>query len=209
MGIEKIETPNCQQGFEETIQTAGVPGIRRIKSHWAASGSSAGVNCMTNQFSTENTVIFDQLVRSLKRDADNVLQYREWWSQVILHGRRRERNSFMDKRRQNGSQEQTGNRYANETRDNRTAYMPSCYRHENGDDSRSGYAQIYGSRERQPKQQNYRLGCSHLPMTEDTIAKNKNFNSRNEQNRSESLYQNRQKVYIFNYGRRCYNNKTK
>ena len=39
-----------------------------------ASSSSAGVNHMTNQFLTDNTAIFDEFVRSLKRDTDNMPQ---------------------------------------------------------------------------------------------------------------------------------------
>ena len=90
-----------------------------------ASSSSAGVNHMKKHCLTENTAIFDEFVRSLKRDTDNMLHNQNRRSRDNSRSGERDRNNSMDRRSQSDSRENTRSRYENDTRDNRNTYMPS------------------------------------------------------------------------------------
>ena len=76
-----------------------------------ASSSSAGVNHMTNQFLTENTAFFEEFVRSLKRDTENIPNNRNRGSRDNSRRGEQDRNSSMDRRGQNGLRENTRSRY--------------------------------------------------------------------------------------------------
>ena len=119
-----------------------------------ASSGSAGVNHMTNQFLTENTAFFDEFVRSLKRDTNNMPQSRNRGSRDNSRNRERDRNNSMDRTSQHDSRDDTRSRYENDTRDDRNTYIPSRNRQDKRDDSRHRYGQRYSSRECRPEQQN-------------------------------------------------------
>ena len=174
-----------------------------------ASGSSAGVNHMTNQFLTDNTAIFDEFVRSLKRDADNMPHNHNRGSRDNSRNRERDRNNSMDKRSQNDSRDDTRGRYGNDTRNNRNTYMPSRNRQDNRDDSRQRYGQRYDSRERRPEQQNRSVRFESPRNDRGQNRQNINFNSRNAQNRPQSPYQSTQHDSNSNPGRRSNNNATR
>ena len=172
-------------------------------------GSSVGVNHMTNQFLTENTAIFDEFVRSLKRDTDNKLHKRNRGSRDNRRSRERDRNNSMDRRSQNDSREDTRSRYENDTRDTRNPYMPSRNRPDKRDYSWQRYGQRYDSRERSPEQQNSSVRFESPRNDRGQNRQNINFNCRNAQNRPQSPYQNRQHDFNSNPGRRSNNNTTR
>ena len=119
-----------------------------------ANSGSAGVNHMKNQFLTDNTAIFDEFVRSLKRDTDNMPHIQNRGPRDNSPSGERDRNNSMDRRSQNDSRDDTRGRYADNTRDTRNTYIPSRNRQDNRDDSRQRYGQRYNSGQRRPEQQN-------------------------------------------------------
>ena len=150
MGIEKIETGECRPCFEKSTRIAGVPRIRRTKSYWDASSSSAGVKQMTYHSLTKNTAIFDEFVRSLKRHTHNLPHNQNRRSRDMSRSGEWDRNSSMDRRIPNDSRKNTRSIYENDTRDTRNTYMPSRNRQDTRDDSGRRYGQRYKSRERRP-----------------------------------------------------------
>ena len=106
-----------------------------------ASSSSAGMNHMKNHSLTQNTAIFDEFVRSLKRDTDNMPHNRNRGSRDNFRNRERETNNSMDGRSQKDSRDDTRSRYGKDTRETRTTYMPSRNRGDTRDDSRQRYGQ--------------------------------------------------------------------
>ena len=158
---------------------------------------------MTNQFLTENTAIFDELVRSLKRDTDNMPHNRSRGSRDNSRNGERDRSSSMDRRSQHDSREDKRSRYGNDTRETRNTYMPSRNRQDNCDDSRQRYGQRYDSRECRPEQQQHRTVPFESPQYDrGQNRQNINFNSRNAQNRPQPPYQSRQYDLNSNPGRR-------
>ena len=117
-------------------------------------GISAGVNHMTNQLLIDDTVIFDEIVRSPSRVTHNMPQIRNRDSRDTCRRGERDRNSSMHRRSHNDSPENTRSRYGNDTRDTRNIYKPSRNRQDNRDDSPQSYGQRYNSRERRPEEQN-------------------------------------------------------
>ena len=174
----------------------------------AASSSSAGVNHMTNQFLTDNIAIFDEFVRSLKRDTDSMPQNRNQKPRDNSRNRERDRNNAMDRRSQNDSRENTRNRYGNDTRETRNTYKSWRNRQDNRDDSRQIYGQRYDSRERRPEQQHRTVRFESPRIDPGQNHQNKKF-SRNAQNRPQSPYQNRQHDFNSNPGRQSNSNITR
>ena len=173
------------------------------------SSGSAGVNHMTNQFLTENTAIFDEFVRLLKRDADNMPHNQNRRSRDNSRSGERDRNNSMDRRSQNDSRENTRSRYENNTRDNRNTYMFSRNRQDNRDDSCQRYGQRYDSRERNPEQQNRTVRFESPRNDRGQNRQNINFNSRNAQNRPQSPYENKRQDFNSNPGRQSNNYTTR
>ena len=174
-----------------------------------ASGSSAGVKHMTNQFLTDNTAIFDEFVRSLKRDTDNMPYNHNRGSRDNSRCGEGDRNNSMDRRSQNDSRENTRNRHGNDTGETRNTYMPSRKGQDNRDDSRQRYGQRYDSRDRKPEQQSRSVRFESPRNDRGQNRQNTNFNSRNVQHRPQSPYQTRQHDFISNSGQRSNNNKTR
>ena len=108
---------------------------------------------MTNQFLTDNTAIFDEFVRSLKRDNDNMPHNYNGGSDDNSRNRERDGNNSMDRGSQNDSRDVIRGRYGNNTPDTRNTYTPSRNRQDNRDDSRQRYGQRHDSRDRRPEQQ--------------------------------------------------------
>ena len=152
--LRKMKPENTDHALTKALELQAYLELERRNPIETASSSSAGVNHMTNQFLTENTAIFDELVRSLKRDTDNMPHNRNRESRDNSRSGERDRNSSMDRRSQDGSRENTGNRYGNDTRETRNLYMPSRNRQDTRDHSRQRHGQRYDSRERRPEQQN-------------------------------------------------------
>ena len=172
-------------------------------------GNSAGVNHMTNQFLTDNTAIFDEFVRSLKRDTDKMPYNHNRGSRDNSRNAERNRNNSMDRRSQNDSRDDTRSRYGNDTRESRNRYMPSRNRQYNRDDSRQRYGQRYISRESRPEQQHKSIPFESPRNDRGQNRQNINFNSRNAQNRPQSPYQSRRHDFNSNIGRRSNNNTTR
>ena len=147
-----------------------------------ASGSCAGVKHMTNQFLTDNTAIFDEFVRSYKRDTDNMPHNRNKRSRENSCSGERDRNSFIDRKSQNDSRHNTRSRYGNDTRDTRNIYMPSRNRKTSRDDSRQRYGQRDNSTEHRPEQQKMSVQFESPRNGRGQNRQNINFNSRNAQN---------------------------
>ena len=160
---------------------------------------------MTNQFLTENTAIFDEFVRSLKRDTDNMPHSQNRGSRNNSRNRKRDRNNSMDKRSQNDSRDDTRSRYENDTQETRNTYMSSRNRQDNHDDSRQRYGQRYDSRERRPEQRNSSVRFESPRNDRGQNGHNINFSSRNAQNRPQSPYQSRRHDFNSSLGQRSNN----
>ena len=194
--LRKLKPENADHALTKALELQAYLELEGRNPIGTASSGSVGVNHMTNQFLTENTAIFDEFVRSLKRDTNNMPHSRNRGSRDNSRNRERERNNSMDKRSQIDSWENTRSRYENNTRDNRNKYMSSRNLQDNRDDSRQRYGQRYDSRERRPEQQNRSVRFESPRRDRGQNRQNINFNSRNAQNRPQSPYQNRQ--YDFN-----------
>ena len=206
--LRKLKPENADHALTKALELQPYLELEGRNSIGTASSGSAGVNHMTNQFLTENTAKFDEFVRSLKRDADNMPHNQNRGSRDNSRSRERDRNSSMDRRTQNDSREDTRSRYENDTRDNRNTYMPSRNRQDKRDDSRQRYGQRYDSSERRPEQRNRSVRFESPRNDRGQNRQNINFNSRNAQIRPQSPYQNRR--HDFNYpGRQSNSNPTR
>ena len=206
--LRKLKPENADHALTKALELQAYLELEGRNPIGTASSGSAGVNHMTNQFLTDKTAIFDEFVRSLKRDTDNMPHSRNRGSRDNFRNRERDRNSSMDRRTQNDSREDTRSRYENDTRDNRNTYMPSRNRQDKRDDSRQRYGQRYDSNERRPEQQNRSVRFESPRNDRGQNRQNINFNSRNAQNRPQSPYQNRR--HDFNYpGRQSNSNPTR
>ena len=171
MGIEKIETENADHALTKALELQAYLDLEGRNPIGTASSGSAGVNHMTNQFLTENTAIFDEFVRSLKRDTDNMPYNHNRESRDNFHNRERDRNNSMNRRSQHDSRENTRSRYENDTRDNRNTYMPSRIRKTNAmiharDMDKDTILENVGRNNKID-----RFDLSHLAMTRDKTAK--------------------------------------
>ena len=116
--LRKLKPENADHALTKPLELQAYLELEGRNPIGTASSVSAGVNHMTNQFLTENTAIFDEFVRSLKRDTDNMPHSRNRGSRDNSRNRERDRNNSMDRRSQNDSWENTRSRYENNTRDN-------------------------------------------------------------------------------------------
>ena len=206
--LRKLKPENADHAWTKALELQAYLELEGRNPIGTTSSGSAGVNHMTNQFLTENTAIFDEFVRSLKRDADNMPHNYNRGSRDIFRSRERDRNSSMDRKTQNDSREDTRSRYENSTRDNRNTYMPSRNRQDKSDDSRPRYGQRYDSRERRSEQQNRSVRFESLGNDRGQNRQNINFNSQNAQNRPQSPYQIRRYDFNSNPGRQSNSNTT-
>ena len=207
--LRKLKPENADHALTKALELQAYLELEGRNPIGTANSGSAGVNHMTNQFLTDNTALFDEFVRSLKRDADNMPHNHNRGSRDNSRSRERDRNSSMDRRTQNDSRENTRSRYENDTRDNRNTYMPSRNRQDNRDDSRQRYGQRYDSSERRPEQQNRSVRFESPRNDRGQNRQNINFNSRNAQNRPQSPYQNRRHDFNSNPGQRSNNYTTR
>ena len=190
--LRKLKSENADHALTKALELQVYLELEGRNPIGTASSSSAGVNHMTNQFLTENTAIFDEFVRSLKRDTDNMPHSRNRGSRDNSRNRERDRNNSMDRRSQHDSRDDTRSRYGKNTRDTQNTNMPSRTRQDNRDDSRRRYGQRNNSRECRPEQQNRSVRFESPRCDRGQNRQNTNFNSRNAQNRPQSPYQNRQ-----------------
>ena len=179
--LRKLKPENADHALTKTLELQAYLELEGRNPIGTASSSSAGVNHMTNQLLTENTATFDEFVRSLKRDTDNMPHNRNRESRDSFLNRERDRNNSMIRRSQKDSWENTRSRYENNTRDNRNTYMPSRNRQDNRDDSHQRYGQRYDSRERRPEQRNRSVRFESPRNDRGQNCHNINFNSRNAQ----------------------------
>ena len=203
--LRKLKPENADHALTKALELQAYLELEGRNPIGTASSSSAGVNHMTNQFLTENTAIFDEFVRSLKRDTDDMLHSRNRGSRDNSRNRERDRNNSIGRRSQNDSWENTRSRYECNTRDNRNNYMSSRNRQDNRDDSRQRYGQRYDSRERRPEHHNRSVRFESPRNDRGQNRQNLNFNSRNAQNRPQSPYQNRRQDFNSNPGRQSNN----
>ena len=187
--LRKLKPENEDHASTKALELQAYLELEGRNPIGTASSGSAGVNLMTNQFLTENTAIFDEFVRSLKRDTDNMPHNRNRGSRDNSRNRERDRNNSMDRRSQNDSRDDTRSSYGNDTRETRNTYMTSRNRQDNRDDSRQRYGQRYDSRERRPEQQHRSVRFDSPCHDRGQNRQNINFNSRNVQNRPQSPYQ--------------------
>ena len=167
--LRKLKPENADHALTKALELQAYLEFERRNPFGTASSSSVGVNHMTNHSLTENTVIFDEFVRSLKRDTDDMPYNHNRGSRD--NNKERDRNNSMDRRRQHGSRENTRSRYENNTRDNRNPYMPSRNRQDKRDDSRQRYGQRYNLENVGRNNKIDRFDLSHLEMTGDKTAK--------------------------------------
>ena len=207
--MRKLKPENADHALTKALELQAYLELEGPNPIGIASGSSAGVNHMTNQFLTDNTAIFDEFVRSLKRDTDNMPHNQNRGSRDNSRSGERDRHNSMDRRSQNDSRDDTRSPYGNDTRETRNTYMPSRNRQDNRYDSRQRYGQRYDSRERKPEQQRRSVRFESPRNDREQNRQNINFNSRNAQNRPQSSYQNRQHDFNSNPGRRSNKNTTR
>ena len=93
--LRKLKPENADHALTKALELQAYLELEGRNAIGTASGSSAGVFHMTNQYLTENTAIFDELVRSLKIDTDNMPHYRNRGSHDNSRNGERERNSFI------------------------------------------------------------------------------------------------------------------
>ena len=152
--MRKLKPENADHVLTKALELQAYLELEGRNTIGTASSSSAGVNHMTNHSLTENTAIFDQFVRSLKRNTDNMPHNRIRGSRDNSRNRERDRDNSIDRRSQIDSWDDTRGRYGDNTQDTRNTYMHSRNRQDNRDDSRQRYGQRYNSRELRPEQQN-------------------------------------------------------
>ena len=70
--LRKLKPENADHALTTALELQAYLELKGQNSIGTASSSSVGVNHMTNQFLTDNTALFDEFVRSLKRDTDNM-----------------------------------------------------------------------------------------------------------------------------------------
>ena len=114
--LRKLKPENADHALTKTIELAAYLEFKGRNPIGTASGTSAGANHMTNQLLTDNTAVFDEFVRSLKRDTDNMPHTWNRGSRDNSHSGDQDRNNSMDKRSQNDSKENTRSRHRNDTR---------------------------------------------------------------------------------------------
>ena len=177
--LRKLKPENADRALTKSLELKVYLELEGRNPVGTASSGSAGVNHMTNQFLTENTAIFDEFVRSLKRDTDNMPHSGNRGSRDNSHNRERDRNNSMDRRSQNESRDDTRSRYGNDTRETGNIYMPSRNPQDNRDDSRQSYGQRYDFRERRPEHQNRSVRFESPRNDRGQNHQNLNFTSRN------------------------------
>ena len=207
--LRKLNSENADHALTKALELQAYLELEVRNPIGTASSVSAGVNHMTNQFLAENAAIFDEFVRSLKRDNDNMHHNQNRGSRDNSRNGERDRINSMDRRSQNDSRDDTRSRYENNTPVNRNTYMSSRNRQDNRDDSRRRYGQRYDCRERRPEQQNRSVRFESPRNDRGQNRHNINFSSRNAQNRPQSRYQSRQYDFNSNPGRRSNNYKTR
>ena len=106
--LRKLKPEKADHALTKTLELQAYMELEGRNPIGTASGSSAGVNHLTNQFLTANSFVFDDFVRSLKRNTDNMPQNRNWRSRDTSRSRERERKNSMDRINQNDSRENTG-----------------------------------------------------------------------------------------------------
>ena len=122
--LRKLKPENADHALTKALELQTYLELEGRNPIGTASSGSAGVNHMTNQFLTKNTAIFDEFVRSLKRDTNNMPHNQNRGSRDNSRNRERDKNKSMDRRSQHDSRDDTRSRYENDTRDNRNTYMP-------------------------------------------------------------------------------------
>ena len=151
--LTKLKPENADHALTKALELQAYLELEGQNPIGTACSGSAGVNHMTNQFLTENTAIFDEFVRSFKRDTDSTPRIQNRGPRDNSRSREQDRNDSMDRRNQNDSRENTRSKYGNDTRETRNTYMSARNRQDNRDDSRQRYGQRNDSRERRPEQQ--------------------------------------------------------
>ena len=207
--LRKLKPENADQVLTKALELQAYLELEGRNPIRTASSGSAGVNHMTNQFLTDNTPIFDDFVRSLKRDTDNWPQTQNRGPRDNSRNRERDRNNSMDRRSQTDSRDDTRGRYGDNTRVTRNTYMPSRNLQDNRDVSRQRYRQRHASGECRPEQQNRSVRLESPRPDRGQNRQNRNFSSRNAQNRPQSPYQSRQHDFSSNSGQRSNNNTTR
>ena len=207
--LRKLKPENADHALTKALEQQAYLELEGRNPIGRASSGSSGVNHMTNHSLTENTAIFDEFVRSLKRDTDNMPHNRNRGSRDNSRNRERDSNNSMNRRNQIDSRDDIRGRYGDNTRDTRNTYMPSRNRQDNRDDSRQRYGQRYDTRERRPEHPKRSVRFQSPRHDEGQNRQNINFNSRNAQNRPQSPYQSRQYDFNSNPGQRSNKNATR
>ena len=180
--LRKLKPENADHALTKALELQAYLELEGRNPIGTASSSSAGVNHMTNDSLTDNTAIFDEFVRSLKRDTNNMPHIQNRGPRDNSRSGEQDRNNSMDRRSQTDSREDTRGKYENDTRETRNTYMPSRNRQDNRDDSRQRYGQRYNSRERSPEQRHRTVRFESPRHDRGQNRQNINFNSRNAQN---------------------------
>ena len=199
--LRKLKPENADHALTKALELQAYLELEGWNLTGTANSSSAGVNHMTNHSLTKNTAIFNEFIRSLKKDTDNMPQNQNRGSRDNSRNKERDRNNSMDSRSQTDSR--------SDTQENRNRNMPPRKRQDTREDSRQRYGQRYDSRERRPEKQNRSVRFESPRHDRGQNRQNINLNSRNAQNPPQSPYQNRQHDFNSNPGQRSNNNATR
>ena len=117
--LTKLKPENADHALTKALELQAYLELEGRNPIGTPSGNSAGVNHMTNQFLTDNTALFGEIVRSPKKDTDNMQHNRNRGSRDNSRSGDRETNNSMGIRIQNDSRENTRSRHENDIRDTR------------------------------------------------------------------------------------------
>ena len=121
-----MKPENADHALKEALELQAYLELEGREPIGTASGSSAGVNHMMNQFLTDNTAIPDEFVWSLKRDTNNMPHNQNRGSRDNSRSGERDGSSSMDRRSQNYSRLNRKSTYGNDTQDPETPTCPGA-----------------------------------------------------------------------------------
>ena len=200
----KLKPENADHALTKAFELQAYLELEGRNPIGTASRGSAGVNHMTNQFLTENTAIFDEFVRSLKRDTDNMPYNHNRGSRDNSRNRERDRNNSMDRRSQHDSRDdmEITHKIPKTHTCPRAIDKTIAMIHARDMDKETILENI-------GRNQNRSVRFESPRRDRGQNRQNTNFNSRNAQNRPQSPYQNRQYDFNSNPGRRSNNYTTR
>ena len=163
--LKKLKHATADNAFTKVLDFQTYLELQGPNAAGNANGSSTDVNQLTKQFLQDNSVIFEEVVRSLKRDIDKLLQNRDRRLRRKSCGQEPYTNDSMERRKRIDLHRRIESSYGNGKRDDGKDNVSSRNCRENCDNSRNRYGQSYDSIERNPGHQKNQFDSSHFVLT--------------------------------------------